>query len=85
MATQVTPLLTVARQHTAKPFVVYPNSGEKWDSRAGERKWVGTRGDHIPSLVRGWRDGFHATLIGGCCRVLPAEIAEIRAELVPPV
>eukprot|EP00966_Prymnesium_polylepis_P077426 1793781-Prymnesium_polylepis.1 len=76
-------LLHVARAHSAKPLVVYPNSGERWDSRQGERKWVGTKGEHIPSLVRGWREAYDAPLIGGCCRVLPDEIAEIRAQLVP--
>ena len=74
-------LLTVARTHSTKLLLAYPNSGEQWDSRAGQRKWVGTRTDHIPSLVVGWRDELGAAIIGGCCRVLPDEIAEIRAQL----
>ncbi|MCP2312177.1 homocysteine S-methyltransferase [Kitasatospora paracochleata] len=56
-----------------KPVVVYPNSGERWDAVA--RRWVGEptfRADR----VAGWlADG--ARLVGGCCRVGPAAIAEL--------
>lgn len=56
---------------TGKPVVVYPNSGEGWN--AVERAWTGSPGID-PDAVHGWiRDG--ARLVGGCCRVHPADIA----------
>jgi homocysteine S-methyltransferase len=62
---------------TGRPAVAYPNSGERWN--AGARTWVGDAG-LAPEAVLGWvRDG--ARLVGGCCRVTPAQIADI-ARLV---
>jgi homocysteine S-methyltransferase len=60
---------------TGRPVVVYPNSGERWDPVA--RGW---RGDPSfdPSRVRSWRTA-GARLVGGCCRVGPAEIAGLGA------
>ncbi|MFE2376434.1 homocysteine S-methyltransferase [Streptomyces sp. NPDC059398] len=64
---------------TGKPVVVYPNSGEEWD--AGRRDWRGPAA-FAASRVRGWeRAG--AALVGGCCRVGPAEIADIAAVAGP--
>ncbi|GAA3358389.1 homocysteine S-methyltransferase [Saccharopolyspora gregorii] len=67
----------VAREVTGKPVVVYPNSGEGWD--AVHQRWTGTsRFD--PALVDRWvADG--AALVGGCCRVSPADIAAIAERL----
>lgn len=63
----------VARAVTGKPVVVYPNSGEGWDAAA--RDWTGpSRFD--AEQARGWL-GEGAALVGGCCRVSPAEIAEL--------
>jgi homocysteine S-methyltransferase len=63
------------RIQIGKPVIVYPNSGEHWDARRGA--WVG------PSQ---WRAGLAprwiaagARIIGGCCRVGPAGIAELAA------
>ena len=69
--------IEAARLVTSKPIVVYPNSGEQWDAK--NRSWMGEAG-FPSSLVREWRDA-GATLIGGCCRVGPAEIAGISAAL----
>lgn len=67
----------IAAAVTGKPVVVYPNSGEQWDSQA--RGWVGT--PHFdPAQVRGWRAN-GAVVIGGCCRVGPTGIAAV-AEAV---
>ncbi|MEV0037644.1 homocysteine S-methyltransferase [Streptomyces sp. NPDC050804] len=62
---------------TGKPVVVYPNSGEGWD--AGKRSW---RGDATfdPARVGAWRSA-GARLVGGCCRVGPADIARLGAAL----
>ncbi|MFJ9031097.1 homocysteine S-methyltransferase [Streptomyces sp. NPDC102274] len=65
----------LAASVTGKPVVVYPNSGEGWDS--GARSW---RGDATfdPSRVRSWQAA-GARLVGGCCRVGPERIAELSA------
>lgn len=63
----------LAASVTGKPVVVYPNSGEQWDAQ--ERRWRGG-GTYDPARVREWRAS-GARLVGGCCRVGPAEIAEL--------
>jgi homocysteine S-methyltransferase len=65
---------------TGKPVVAYPNSGERWDAAA--RRWRGNSA-FSPELVRGWRAA-GASLIGGCCRVGPAQIAALAAILGSP-
>jgi homocysteine S-methyltransferase len=72
--------IALAADVTGKPVVVYPNSGEVWDAAA--RRWTG-RASLAPEDVRSWV-GAGAKLLGGCCRVGPAEIAEI-AELAAAV
>ncbi|PZT77215.1 MULTISPECIES: homocysteine S-methyltransferase [unclassified Streptomyces] len=62
-----------AAEVAGKPVVVYPNSGERWDAPAGA--WSGPA-TFTPALADTWRRS-GARLIGGCCRVGPAEIAEI--------
>jgi homocysteine S-methyltransferase len=63
-----------------KPIVVYPNSGEGWD--AVGRRWTGTPG--IPTDgVASWVEA-GARLLGGCCRVRPADIGRIAAAVRPP-
>lgn len=69
--------ITAARRVTDKPIVVYPNSGEEWDAK--NRVWVGEPG--FPrALVEQWVAA-GATLIGGCCRVGPADIALLARHL----
>jgi homocysteine S-methyltransferase len=72
----VLPAIGPARQ-AGKPVIVYPNSGERWDS--ARRCWVG------PSRFS-YRLGLQwvsagARVVGGCCRVRPADIAELTAGL----
>ncbi|TLW93141.1 homocysteine S-methyltransferase [Saccharomonospora piscinae] len=56
---------------TDKPLIVYPNSGENWD--AARRRWWGPS-LFTPERARRWfAEG--ATVVGGCCRVSPADIA----------
>ncbi|MCT9005928.1 homocysteine S-methyltransferase [Streptomyces rhizosphaerihabitans] len=69
--------VATAARVTGKPVVVYPNSGEVWDSRA--RAWTGGS-TFTAGQVGGWeRAG--ARLIGGCCRVGPEAITGITAAL----
>ncbi|MGW7605857.1 homocysteine S-methyltransferase [Streptomyces sp. NPDC054766] len=69
--------VATAARVTGKPVVVYPNSGEVWDSRA--RAWTGSS-TFTAGQVGGWeRAG--ARLIGGCCRVGPEAITGITAAL----
>ncbi|CDO89739.1 homocysteine methyltransferase [Mycobacterium triplex] len=56
-----------------KPVIVYPNSGERWDSR--QRQWVG-RSRFSAELAGQWIAA-GAAIIGGCCRVGPADIAAV--------
>ncbi len=72
-------LVGLAACASGKPVVVYPNSGEEWD--AGPRSWSGTRtGAGLTDQVTSWvADG--ARLVGGCCRVSPAEIARVAGQL----
>ena len=65
--------IAVAREVTGKPVIVYPNSGEEWDAR--RRAWTG-RSRHSTAQARQWIAA-GATIAGGCCRVRPADIAEI--------
>jgi homocysteine S-methyltransferase len=68
-----TPPAAVAR----KPIVVYPNSGERWD--AASRRWTGSPGiwtDDVPAWVAAG-----ARLVGGCCRVRPADIETLAVTL----
>ncbi|RKT35573.1 homocysteine S-methyltransferase [Microbacterium sp. AG1240] len=63
--------IAAARSVTDRPVVAYPNSGERWDAAA--RVWRGAAG--LPA--DDWAAG--ASLVGGCCRVGPAEIVRLRS------
>lgn len=66
-------LIRTIRQETAKPIIVYPNSGESYD--ASDKTWHGAAED-FGALACRWRSA-GARLIGGCCRTSPREIVEI--------
>lgn len=73
---------TAALQHlhglTALPLVVYPNSGEHYDAQS--KTWH-THGEACATLA-GYLPQWLAAgakLIGGCCRITPADIAELNA------
>ncbi|TWW57496.1 homocysteine S-methyltransferase YbgG [Takifugu flavidus] len=81
----VEPLLESARclLRPEISWVVYPNSGEDWDSEQG---WHGaetemeTESSPLIEMSRTWmKQG--AALIGGCCRISPAHIAKLRHHL----
>lgn len=69
----------VAEAAAFRPAVAYPNSGQGWD--AINRCWTGPTAFDL-AMVRSWVDA-GARLVGGCCRIGPAEIAAIAAELTP--
>jgi homocysteine S-methyltransferase len=72
---EVAGAVATARAVTGLPVVVYPNSGERGDAAA--RAWSGG----VESFaVAEWAEQ-GARLIGGCCRVGPAGIAEIARAL----
>ncbi|EIF00974.1 homocysteine S-methyltransferase [Saccharomonospora glauca] len=75
--TDVADAIACARAVTDKPVVVYPNSGEKWDAR--RRAWTGPS-RYSSELARQWVAA-GARVIGGCCRVSPADIAEVARVL----
>jgi homocysteine S-methyltransferase len=70
-------LLALAGAASGKPGVAYPNRGERWDSE--QRAWTGP-GALTPTDARGWVQA-GARLVGGCCRVGPADIAAMGAAL----
>jgi homocysteine S-methyltransferase len=61
--------------NVGKPVIVYPNSGERWDGQ----RWVGPR--RFGADVAAQWAGAGARVIGGCCRVRPADIADLAAAL----
>ncbi|NJP45176.1 homocysteine S-methyltransferase [Actinacidiphila epipremni] len=73
----VLPAVELAVAVTGKPAVAYPNSGEQWNAAA--RRFEGTPA-FAPALATAWQAA-GARLIGGCCRVGPAQIAALRAHL----
>ena len=71
----VADLIRNIRAHTAKPVVVYPNTGETYD--AVTKTWHGSPTPYH-DFVRQWYEA-GARLIGGCCRTTPDDIRGIAA------
>lgn len=70
---EVISAVDAVREIAGKLAVAYPNSGHSWDAAA--RQWTG-RASFSPAQVSDWiRAG--ARFVGGCCRVCPAQTAEI--------
>lgn len=69
--------VAAAVELAGRPGVAYPNLGESWDSAT--HTW---RGDaaYDTALATGWVAA-GARLVGGCCRVGPAHIAELAGVL----
>ncbi|MEM6161956.1 homocysteine S-methyltransferase [Erwinia sp. P6884] len=72
---KVTAALQTLSTLTAKPLVVYPNSGEQYD--AASKTWH-SEGSHctLTDNLAEWQAS-GARLIGGCCRTTPADISAI--------
>lgn len=62
---------------TDLPIVAYPNSGEIYDAATGS--WRGPPASWIGDVAVWVAAG--ARIVGGCCRVGPAEIRELRTRL----
>uniref|UniRef100_A0A8C1KNP2 Zgc:172121 n=1 Tax=Cyprinus carpio TaxID=7962 RepID=A0A8C1KNP2_CYPCA len=75
----VKPLLESAKSHKKADlgWVVYPNSGEEWDPKTG---WKTKKQTSFAKLSLDWKDQ-GALWIGGCCRVGPADITELKEQL----
>jgi homocysteine S-methyltransferase len=69
----------IRRAAPDKAVVVYPNSGERYD--AVNKRWLGTVSPLDCAAAAGEWLAAGASLIGGCCRMGPAHIAAIRAQL----
>lgn len=70
------PLLEHMRAATAKPLLVYPNSGEIYDAHA--KVWNGQPAGMTWARAASLWNQAGARLIGGCCRTGPAEIRALR-------
>jgi len=64
-------LVSLAARASGRPVVVYPNSGETWAGRS----WHGSAAFSADDVTGWMRRG--ARLVGGCCRVGPAEIEQL--------
>jgi len=74
----VSEAIAVAREITGKPVIVYPNSGEGWN--AARQSWVGPS-SYPAEDARIWVSG-GVRIIGGCCRVIPSDIAALARMLM---
>lgn len=67
---------------SAKPIMVYPNSGEGWDAQA--RCWIGSSDPaEFGEMAAQWFSA-GVQIVGGCCRIRPEHIravAEVAAKL----
>lgn len=72
--------VALAHEITGKPVVAYPNSGEGWDVRA--RGWTGPSRFGAIDARRWVAEG--ARIVGGCCRVGPADIEALVGVLRGP-
>lgn len=77
----VLPAVEVAVATSGRPAVCYPNSGEAWTTETDEApgQWSG-KSTFDAGLAPAWVNA-GATYVGGCCRVGPAQIADLVARL----
>ncbi|PKI51255.1 homocysteine S-methyltransferase 2 [Punica granatum] len=76
-------LILSIKEVSAKPIVIYPNSGESYD--ADRKEWVqntGVSDEDFVSYVNKWCE-VGASLVGGCCRTTPNTIRAICQTLSP--
>lgn len=71
-------LIREVRRSTSKRVLVYPNSGEGWDTL--HHCWTGApRAGEFGSMAKEWRSA-GADWVGGCCRTSPEDIRAMNAE-----
>ncbi|MEB3983354.1 homocysteine S-methyltransferase [Mycobacterium sp. 663a-19] len=70
-------LTAIGIANVGKPIIVYPNSGERWDGNT----WAGPRTFSARRALEWVAAG--ARIVGGCCRVGPAAIADVASALRP--
>ncbi|GAA1726815.1 homocysteine S-methyltransferase [Brachybacterium phenoliresistens] len=71
--------LRILAEELDVPLLAYPNSGEVWDQV--HRRWLpGEPGADLPGAVPQLAAA-GARLIGGCCRVGPAQIARVAGAV----
>ena len=73
-------LIKNVRAETDRIIMVYSNSGKEWDYT--NDKWHDGKehgnSEIVPRLSVEWRK-LGATIIGGCCRINPEHITEMKA------
>lgn len=69
--------IRILSEHTAKPLIAYPNTGEVWDPLS--RSWSGDAAP-LDDYVDAWLDR-GVRLIGGCCRVTTGNIERIAERV----
>lgn len=74
---EVTQAVRLTTAISRKPAVAYPNSGETWDPV--DRRWTGPSALAEGPVTAWVASG--ARLIGGCCRVTPAQLARLASEV----
>jgi homocysteine S-methyltransferase len=75
----ISSLIEEAGRATGKPIIVYPNSGESYDTV--RRTWIGEADTKaFAAACQTWRAA-GASLIGGCCRTGPEHIRLVRQSL----
>jgi homocysteine S-methyltransferase len=77
---RIAPLIGELRRGTAKPLLVYPNSGERWD--AGTRTWLPADAPFDWDSASSEWVRLGAAAVGGCCRVDASRIARLRKRLL---
>lgn len=75
----ISSLIQEIKSVTAKPIIVYPNSGEEY--HADTKTWTkgSEQGDFCSCAKRWHREG--ARLIGGCCQTTPEHIKSVTDYL----
>ena len=77
----ISALVSIAREVTTKPVLVYPNAGEKYDPV--RKEWIDKPANFDWSIEPAEWVRLGATGVGGCCRIGPERIRELRRLLVP--
>lgn len=77
----ISALVSIAREAATKPVLVYPNAGEKYDPV--RKEWIDKPANIDWSIKPAEWVRLGATGVGGCCRIGPERIRELRRLLVP--